>query len=201
MKINYPSNIFIAGKSNSGKTHLLEYLVMQGMEQGRFDYGFAVCTTVSAGNYKWMGEYAYSTFDEQKVANIMRLQIANEKPPCFLIFDDVLGCPFLTKRWMKQFMTTARHYNISIFILSQGVTDIPNTIREQCHYHCVFKQSTTLSVDNAYETSANGLVDKKDFHNINNNLPKYSFIFGGSWVKRMKVLKIPKKYRKYNIIQ
>ena len=135
---NHSNYLFIA-KRNSGKTHLIKYLIYTFLEQKVFQWGVVFsATNFNTHQFDIVDKkYQYNTVDDIVLEQIMTIQ-EKSKVGCFIIFDDVLGTVNFNSPTIKKLFTTCRHYNISIFLATQYLKSIPLLIRQNSDYVFLF---------------------------------------------------------------
>src|SRR5690606_32055135 len=97
----------------------------------KFDYGFVFSKTSFNRDYDWIPpQYRFKEISEDQLEKIQQYQEkiikkmgTFQSPNCFIIIDDQPGIS-LTKPKMKSLFNTARHYKISIFLLTQSTKNI-----------------------------------------------------------------------------
>ena len=137
-----PFMMCIYGKSNSGKSHMLRYIMhqinkhsLQTDNTPRFDYGIVMCPTVFVeGCFDYIpSKYIHNEFNPEIVQNLMKLQQKNQDKQAFLILDD-LGDDDLKHPVLKELAKKGHHYNITTFILTQYVHLLPPSVRANTFY-------------------------------------------------------------------
>lgn len=135
---NIPSIFVINGVCGSGKTFLIKSLVYQLDKKYRFNHGLVVSPTAFNGDYNYLPErLRYNIIDDELLEKLMAVQKEDRTKKCFLILDDCLGMLTGTKV-LKNFISTFRHYNITIFVVTQNVNSVPPLIRQNAAYVFAF---------------------------------------------------------------
>lgn len=154
LKLKPPFSALFAGKTKSGKTYLMRHIMKLLCKDKLFHWGIVICPTAHvSGDYDWLPERArHSMFSEELIRSMINIQSKNGKVPCFLILDDCIGKAKWNSDIMKELITTARHYNISVLLCLQYVNALPATWREQITYSFIFRQTTDRAIKAAHDS-------------------------------------------------
>jgi hypothetical protein len=151
----FPTLVLLLGKSKSGKSYLLKYL-LQFYTIGPkpiFQYGLVLTGSPYNHEYGFLPKHAVHEYDEELLMNyINELRKRKDEsegerlPASFLVLDDCLGLIQRTPAW-QNLLSTYRHLNITIFLSVQYLkTEASSTlIREQTGVLVAFK-STNINV-------------------------------------------------------
>lgn len=126
--------------------------------------------------------YIYSQFDENKLRQLINLQIgqihtAGKAKPAFVIFDDMVGSINFTSPLFSKLITTYRHYNILLIFTTQYLFKVPPVLRECTTYFITFKQPTKRSIQAIHETFMNEIDNYDECKGfIDSNTQDYQFI-------------------------
>ena len=153
-------NLFV-GKSHSGKSYLMRYLLHYGLSNEYFKFGVCFQGSKDMNNdftsflpKKSVVEYsdrALEAYINQLKAHKLSLKNEGkeaEMPRSFIVFDDIIGQ--LTKsRYSSHFFSLYRHLNITVFMATQYLaSDASSTlVRQQTSYGFFFKSSNINSTD------------------------------------------------------
>lgn len=174
-------NIF--GMCESGKSHLLKYIIYKASLNKNINHVILFTNTSFNNQYNYIPDkYIHTSFNPEIINNYMELQrevLGNgEKSRGLIVFDDILGeAQFNCKEFLK-LITQFRQFNLSVIICSQTVTDIPHKIRCLAQYCCSFEYQTKRSVEALFESY--GLLfdtwkEYKEF--MNKSTGNYKFLF------------------------
>jgi ABC-type dipeptide/oligopeptide/nickel transport system ATPase component len=197
---NYLSPPFcssIAGSCGSGKSYLIKYICESF---SNFFNGFIVFSNTASFNddYKFLEAYKhkiYGTLDfDNELKKIMKIQQKNRsagrKRHFLIIFDDVYGSIKDSKQF-KEFISTYRHFNLSIIFAAQYITGISTYLREISAYIILFHQNTHLSLKAAYENYFCDLYPSFEEFKKKFKLGKYQFSFIDRKNQKRYVMKAP----------
>ena len=147
----------IVGRSGSGKSILMNFMLNNpNMFQGWFDLIVLISPTCTTDDVQ-MSFNADECVDDLNEADeflnkLMALQKtkieeygAKDAPKICVVFDDVIGHKFLNTSSFTACFTRCRHYNFTVFCLSQQYKSIPKKCRLQANNLMFFKSSDTES--------------------------------------------------------
>ena len=186
--LRVPGTYLVCGMSNSGKTVGTQKLLQ--MMPRRFDRIIVFSQTAyMTGDWKDVTPYVYSEPNYELIARVQTLQeeikgrlTAEGKDPASalqiaFVFDDCAGVLETQERGhpMNKLVTMSRHFNISLFILVQAMTQISPVIRKNSHYVVVTKiHGTDYDLLYALQTHYD---NKKDFTTgLRANMKDYNLI-------------------------
>ena len=89
------------------------------------------------------------------------LGIKTNISPSFIVFDDIIGQMDLNSGFMSEFLTTYRHYNITLIAATQYLYKVPPLFREQADIRVMFCQTTKRSIEACYETYGQDFDNQK----------------------------------------
>ena len=149
----HPFRCYIIGASGSGKTNLMLNLLSRvDMYKNYFDLIYILSPTAGkidkTYNILKLPEEQYFKCDPQVLERILAIQkkiikAKKKKPPKILIIlDDCIAfTQFMNSRILLEFATMSRHFNISMFILSQAYHRVPKSVRISMSWICFFRSS------------------------------------------------------------
>jgi hypothetical protein len=157
--LQIPGITLIIGKTQSGKSHLLKYLLKALYLEGRFSFGCVVSMTSQftndwdciPRNFHLTPDRTEDYLKKSLLPKMAQLKSAGYYVPAFIILDDCLGELKWNDAFWTQVATTVRHYNISLFITTQYLKKIPSVIRSQCSQYFFLKMMNQLELKGAYE--------------------------------------------------
>ena len=96
MDISYPAFVILVGKPNSGKSHLLNYMLLLNHKEYSTDpFHYIVCFTTTKFNRAWTEilpeEYVHPKYDPDILQSILDIQSQNTHIKAAIIFDDCLN--------------------------------------------------------------------------------------------------------------
>jgi ABC-type dipeptide/oligopeptide/nickel transport system ATPase component len=187
----------IAGSCGSGKSYLIKYICESF---SNIFNGFIVFsnTATFTEDYKFLENYKHKILGsldfDNELKKIMSIQEKNRnkgiKKQFLIIFDDIFGSIKDSKKF-KEFISTYRHYNLSIIFSAQYICGIATYLREISAYVMIFNQKTNNSLKLAYE---NYFADKyTSFEEFKKNfsLQRYKFYFVDRIINKRYVMKAP----------
>jgi hypothetical protein len=185
-QLQIPGITLIIGKTQSGKSHLLRYLMKCLWLNGSFAFGCIISLT-SQFTHDWdcIPKRFHLTPDkaEHYLKTILLPRMAQIKArginmPSFILIEDCLGELKWNDSFWTQLATTVRHYNISLFLTTQYLKKIPSVIRSQCSQYFFLKMMNQLELKGAYEQCFSMVMDYKTFLQfILENTQNYKSIF------------------------
>ena len=196
-----PNLIVMCGKSKSGKSYLLRSLLTLACKKGLFSFGLVFCQTKFNDGYNFLPDkYVIAGYNEEVLKKYLKKleeyqQRTRKKPPhSFVIFDDIMGS-VKNSDVFKKFISTYRHYNITVLICVQYVSGLNTLGREQISYAFIFPQSTSRSIKLLYDAIGGEFESEKDFSHFLKKQTKeqYMSLFytadGGSMEEKFKTYK------------
>ena len=182
--IKPPCLIIVAGKSKRGKSYLIKYMLTMLCLNKKFKFGLVFCKTKFNCGYDFIEDNkVIEGYKEDILKNYLQtLQkygednpltnkqkaygIKTNIPPSFIVFDDIIGQMDLNTNFMSEFLTTYRHYNITLITATQYLFKVPPLFREQADIAIIFYQNTKKSIDACYETYGQEFENAKNFKNF-----------------------------------
>ena len=162
------------GKSERGKTHFIRFLLQDQMTRRYLplQWGLVFVRTKFKHSYDFVpNERVFQGYNE----DVLKKYVANLEgmyrerghlPPSFLVFDDLVGILTNQTNWFTNFISTYRHYNITIIVAVQYLTGrnaISPIMREQTTYALMFRSGTAKTIQNLYESYGQMFPTKNDF--------------------------------------
>lgn len=157
----FPCCILSLGKSKSGKSYNTSYLlnyftieepvfhggiVMLGSQGLNEDYDFLPKKCIINGYQE--------EILQNYVAKLKKYRETHNKPPpaSFLVLDDLMG-QLNNSQWFQNFISTYRHYNITVFLNVQFLKSRASStlLREQVSYAFIFNTKTKNTIDALYD--------------------------------------------------
>lgn len=185
-------SMLIVGNSGSGKSVLLHNLLVRPeFYKRQFDKIFIFSPTCQMDDVqKSLRIPQARTFDDLSLAPqalelIMRKQrekieeVGNAKADIYaLVFDDCIGdTKFMNSKPFINCFIKARHYNCSVFFLSQYFRRLPKICRLQASYLCFFAISNNESELLAQEFAPPGMSKKSFLKMLDDNVSeKFEFL-------------------------
>ena len=189
---SHPFRSYIIGASGSGKTNLLlNLLTRDHYYKDYFDRIFIISPTALGldQSYKELEkktkyingkDLLYFECDESVLKGILDLQEEEKKAKkALVIMDDIVSYgKFCRSNELLQFGIMSRHYNISMFILSQAFHLIPKSVRLNMSSIYYFKGSA-VETETLVEQYCPAGYRKKDFQGLVDEATEgpYSFLF------------------------
>jgi len=167
LSILKPKQLLVfAGSSEQGKTHLIKSIIIDMCLRGDFNFGIVFCPTKFNKSYDFIKNQnlVIGNYNENILKQYLKKVRDNGNPPNFIIFDDCAGEMNLVDGFGKQFISTFRHYNCSVFISTQYIYSVAApVVREQTNRAFIWKQNTKRAYDALYESYGLAFEDFKDF--------------------------------------
>ena len=175
----HPYSIGIFGIPESGKSHLLKFLMYQTKDL--FDLVIVITGTKHNHffdfiNNSFVHEYSDALID-RIIDKTTEWMSQKKKINTLVVFDDILGqSHFSNDLWLK-LVNNHRHYNISYIIVTQYIKAIPPNIRSNLHYAFVFGQTNKTSINGIHESFFVSHYDLKETTKMLGKLKRYQTIF------------------------
>jgi hypothetical protein len=164
--------IIITGKTRSGKSELLRYLIMN--DPTKFHDIFVICPTEKI-NHFYEGlvrqENIFEEFEDDWLKKLIQKltdknggkKLDKDKKDVLLIMDDCgSDADFIHSKSLKVAFTRGRHVNLSIIVTCQYIYNVPPVVRANVDY-CFFGQMNHQSVELLCAEYLLGQIDKKKF--------------------------------------
>ena len=74
-----------------------------------------------------------------------------ELPHSFIVLDDIVNTIQQKLPAWQEFITTYRHYNITLLVTTQFINKCDPTLREQAEYAYIFQLQTSVAIKATYE--------------------------------------------------
>lgn len=135
----------VNGKSNSGKSHLIKYIMREINICKPFDYGIVFSNTAWEGYFEKFvpKKYIHENFNEEIIKSILKIQKTNLQnninKRCFIIFDDCCTENEFQSNILKKLAVMGRHYNITTILSTQYAHLVPPVLRSNCNYSVFFE--------------------------------------------------------------
>lgn len=170
-KIHTPSIMLFVAGPESGKTHLIKYMMYRLVGKGVFVRGIVFCPTYALNNsYNYIPEsYVYPRYEDEYLKNFLRYQRDNKQKPAFLILDDCIGSLNFNSKIISHLFTCYRHYNLTIFLSTQYIYKIPPVIRECATFAFIFFTSNMRSIEALQQTYFTDISKDQTLQFITNN--------------------------------
>lgn len=157
IKMQIPSLSLFFAKSNSGKSHLMTYLLYNLIRRDCINW--VIVITCTSFNNHWASivgkEHVYDKFNEEDLINLLKMQgnliSSGKSKQGLIIFDDVLGDAKFNAEIFNKIASSGRHYNLSFFISSQHYKKIPPILRGNATYSFFLNQINDLMSRNLHE--------------------------------------------------
>ena len=200
MDLQWPFSMGILGSSTAGKTYCIKYLLRY--YRNSYKFCVVISPTFFNGNYDFLqregiNHKMQAPVDlDRQITVLMKKQKyyknRGEYMPLILVIDDCAGELRMSKK-ITNFISTARHYEISIIFVAQYAADLPPRLRELTYYGVIFDQNTQRSLKAVYESYFQHIGSFKEFMEYFKKelAHKHSFFFIDRLKKRTFVTKCP----------
>ena len=184
----------ICGRSGSGKSVLISFLLnAEQCFKNVFDMVCLVSPTATSDDVQKSfpvtdevcicddlekaPEFIQTLMDKQK--ELIKENGASDSPLLCLILDDVAGSTkFLNTKQFTKCFTQSRHYNMTVFVLTQQYKNIPKRARMQANNIFFFKSPETESHSIVEDHTPPGYSKRKMLELINYATHEpYSFLY------------------------
>jgi hypothetical protein len=168
------SLILFVGSSYSGKTHLLQNVLIDMLDAGKFKFGVVFCSTLFNNGWEMFDDKIIkSKFTTEWLRAYLDLILTKytvngkfKYEPSFMIFDDMIGQIDLMDPFIQWFLSVFRHFGITLFISTQFINRISTLHREQANYAFVWPQKTRRSLEAIYESLCGDLDHINDLKDL-----------------------------------
>lgn len=183
---------YIIGASQSGKTnYMLNLLIRPRYYLNYFDRIFVISPTAldldksyqeleKKTKYEKGKDLFFFNCDTEVLKTILDVQTEeNKEKKVLVILDDIVSYKkFCNSNELLQFAVMSRHYNISMFILSQAFHLIPKSIRLNMS-NVVYFKGADIETEKLCEQYTPAGMRKKDFKELVEKCTEepYSFLF------------------------
>lgn len=136
LSLNWPSLTIVAGMTQSGKTSLARWLILQGGREGSFKKIVVMCPTAGLSHdYAFIEKTAGELTTEPTVKKVEQLLHEQKslaaRRPVLLVLDDWVGVlQVRDSKLFDQLASSSRHYHISIMILTQDLMKLSPILRQ-----------------------------------------------------------------------
>jgi len=150
------------GSSRSGKSYLLKFGLTQLLEEKKngLKFGLVFTATKHTGAYDWLPDHAVvNGFNPVILKNYLKWLLATQKkkkqkviPNNFIVFDDIVNSLQQKEKWFEEFLSTYRHYNITLFVTTQFINKCAPLFREQAEYAYIFQLHIAKAIEATYDS-------------------------------------------------
>lgn len=177
--IKLPTVITIFGKPNSGKSHLLKYILKVHRKEIKWGLVFTKTKFNGSFNYIVPNKYVRSQYDEKILADFLNEQARTSGVwPAIIVFDDMLDNNIFRSNLFQSLVYSFRHLNITLIITSQYAYMLNSPLIRECTvYSAVFRQRTTKSTQATYEIVGRNANDLKHWESMLDSLKGHEFLW------------------------
>lgn len=141
--LDCPSLVILNGIPDSGKTHLMRYMLLQDAMNKKIDWVVVISPSCFTGSFDMVPRSCRrSTWDEHFVREVLLIQKRERKRLLFII-DDGIGFVGFGTKLFTHIIAMFRHYNCKFLIATQNVCKLP-VIARDCSTHVVMFQSYVM---------------------------------------------------------
>jgi len=184
--IEHPQLVIANGMKRSGKSTVVESMVFEGSQAGPvvdgkptslWDRVYVLCPTDGLqSTYNFMKKnprYVIKNPNDMTIDWILKEQVRLNSPDektgrkryfsALIVADDVVGSVNFhrSKAWDK-LATTHRHYNLSIYVITQGLTKISPSLRDNAD-HLILTVPKGDNIEHAFKMIRRGFRNKHEF--------------------------------------
>ena len=146
------------GTSKSGKSYTLRYLLSEMLLKRKLKFGIVFTSTKHNDGYNWLpDDYVFGSFSRDRLnAYITWLKkikkLKGSIPENFIVLDDIVNSLPQSEKWWNEFLSTYRHYNITLYVTTQHISRCQPLFREQASFAYIFQLHTKHSIKACYES-------------------------------------------------
>lgn len=159
--MQFPAIILNIGKCGRGKSHLTRYLLQYfTLKKPVFSGGIVFSGSLGLNDdYAFLPEkHVFANYSDEILKKYLehlhkkREQLGTKMPHTFIVFDDLLG-KLQGSQFFLNFISTYRHYNVTIFVNNQYLASAASgtQLRELTTYLFAFQTSTHRTISCLYE--------------------------------------------------
>lgn len=187
MELRHPFNIGLYGKSKSGKSHLIEYILKANHKQ--FNCVIIIAQTIFNGGYDYVKKIKGITYKlltpqniDDKLKIILKTQTRNKEKEInnkiLIVLDDIIGL-FKFSKISRSLNGCYRHYNISLIVGFQVITACDVQMRINHSHACLFKMTSETEYKHCKESFLDDFDSIKEvkYYLTNGFDIKYKFLF------------------------
>jgi hypothetical protein len=196
--------IILNGRSGSGKSYLLKYLMREFSIHNPFSYGVVMSNTAFEGSFSYIpNKYIYEEYDENVIKSMISIQKKNLmkgfRNRAFLILDDCCSENELSNDILKKLSIMGRHYLITTIVTTQYCHLVPPTLRANSNYNIFFNvgqgRRELEGIYNSYGQRFASYSEFKKFYYDNIENHKFIMYSGDGY----KVFRAPDNIPQFNI--
>lgn len=196
--------IILNGKSNSGKSHLLKYLMREYSKHNAFSYGVVMSNTSFEGSFDYIPKkYIYEDFNEDIIKNVIKIQKTNlmkgYRNRAFIILDDCCSENEFMNPVIKKLAVMGRHFLITTILTTQYCHLVPPVLRANSNYNIYFNVGQGLrelkAIYEAYGQRFKSYNEYKQFYYKNIEDHKFIMYVDDCY----KVFRAPEEIPAFNI--
>ncbi len=183
-KLQRPSCMIFAGSSKSGKSYLVRSILNNIFLRKKDGFKFGLVFTGTRFNSDYTAflpeKFVIEQYSQEPLENFLNLlkqeyspilEQNEEKgkkkntgiPHSFIVFDDIVSQINQRAPFFQNFISTYRHFNITLFFTTQYIYQVLPLIRQQADYAFIFGHDAKRSLDALYESFGGSFETSKDF--------------------------------------
>lgn len=193
----------IIGPPKRGKSHLIRWLIVDGMRQGKWDHICILTPTKHSGDYNFIQPQSCVHGDPgKKGCNYMKvietlikqqryisIKLGERAPKrgegrVLLVIDDALGLLDWNNGAFTSLVSTYRHNGIDVMISTQSITKIPRVFYITASKGYLFRLDMMSDIDylwerwlGAFDTGLKNAKDLNEFMKSKMPIEAYKFMY------------------------
>jgi hypothetical protein len=150
----------LSGKSKSGKSYLMKYLITsKAFSSDKYKFGIVFTTSgIYNDDYDFLPKKSVREFNEDTFKawfdhlKSLKERYGDNIPRNFIVFDDLMGV-LSDSNLVKNFISSYRHWGTDIYIAVQYVASSASStlLRQQVNYAFIFRDSNMDSLKYLYK--------------------------------------------------
>lgn len=169
-RINFetPGLHFVFALQGGGKSHLLRYLMY--MTRKHYDFGIVFSNTgFITTNFEYIADrsFIHLKYSDEVLCELMRImrerKEAGKPVKTFVIFDDCIAKPQWHSPHLQALCTQVRHYDCTVIITTQHVTNVLPIFRGNAWKVFMFQTMAKATLNALYEGYGQLFESPEDF--------------------------------------
>jgi nucleoside-triphosphatase THEP1 len=157
--ITMPGIIVVSGPIGSGKTQIIKYMCRSLALVNKIHHFEVFCPSMMSndGQYDFIPErYRHTEYNEPAIIELLDNQAylfdIKKTRPAMLILDDCIGTVDLHSKFWDKLLSTCRHPNLTVIVVTQYLKKLPPILRENARTVIILRTISDKNLEALYET-------------------------------------------------